>query len=125
MENEIKENFEIIVTQNMINDYAIASKDFNPIHLDKAFAQKSIFKKRIAHGMLTLSIIMEYLYKIYSKFWFDDSSLEARFKNPLFADEKIIISHIEKNISENKKIIKVLCLKENGDEVLTANLTIN
>jgi len=68
---------------------------------------------------------MEYLYKIYSKFWFDDSSLEARFKNPLFADEKIIISHIEKNISENKKIIKVLCLKENGDEVLTANLTIN
>lgn len=125
MENKIKENFEIIVTQNMINDYAFASKDFNPIHLDEDFAKKSIFKKRIAHGMLTLSIIMEYLYESYSEFWFDDSSIDARFKNPLFAEEKIIISHSEKNITESKKNIKVMCIKENGDEVLTANLTIN
>jgi 3-hydroxybutyryl-CoA dehydratase len=125
MENKIIEKFEIIVTQNMINDYAFASKDFNPIHIDKNFAEKSIFKKRIAHGMLTLSLIMEYLYEIYSKFWFDNSSFEARFKNPLFAEEKIIISHIEKNISENKKNIKVKCIKENGDEVVTASLTIS
>ena len=58
----------------MINDYASASKDFNPIHIDENFAKKTPFKKRIAHGMLSLSIIMEYLYKYYSKDWFNNSN---------------------------------------------------
>ena len=58
---------DIKITQEMINNYAEASKDYNPIHIDEEFASKSLFKSRIAHGMLTISIIMEYLYKIYSK----------------------------------------------------------
>ena len=49
MESKIIEKFEIIVTQNMINDYAFASKDFNPIHIDKDFAEKSIFKMSLYH----------------------------------------------------------------------------
>jgi len=107
----------------MINDYANASKDFNPIHIDENFAKKTPFKKRIAHGMLSLSIIMEYLYKYYSKDWFNNSSFEGRFKNPLFAEEKIKIILEEKNTDENKKNIKIQCLKENGDEVVSASFT--
>ena len=67
MENNITNKLDIKITQEMINDYAEASKDYNPIHIDEEFASKSLFKSRIAHGMLTISIIMEYLYKIYSK----------------------------------------------------------
>ena len=50
MENNITNKLDIKITQEMINDYAEASKDYNPIHIDEEFASKSLFKSRIAHG---------------------------------------------------------------------------
>ena len=107
----------------MINDYASASKDFNPIHLDEEFAEKSQFKKRIAHGMLTLSIIMEYLYKYYSEDWFKNSNFEGRFKNPVYSEEKIKIFHEENSIEGIGKNIKIQCMNESGEEVVSASFT--
>lgn len=50
-----------IITRTMteadIVKFAEATGDTNPIHLDEAFAKASIFKTRIAHGMLTASHI--------------------------------------------------------------------
>jgi 3-hydroxybutyryl-CoA dehydratase len=36
--------------------FAGLSGDFNPLHLSETFAQKTPFKTRVAHGMLTVSI---------------------------------------------------------------------
>src|SRR3990172_12375211 len=45
------------ITENEINLFAKAIGDFNPVHLDEAFAQKTQFKGRIAHGALSLGFI--------------------------------------------------------------------
>ena len=45
------------VSEKVVKSFAIASGDKNPIHLDKKFAEKTIFKGRIAHGMLIVSFI--------------------------------------------------------------------
>ncbi|QEK11125.1 MaoC family dehydratase [Crassaminicella thermophila] len=45
------------ITDNDIRKFASITGDFNPIHIDDTFASKTIFKKRIAHGMLTSSLI--------------------------------------------------------------------
>ena len=45
------------VSEKVVKSFAIASGDKNPIHLDKKFAEKPIFKGRIAHGMLIVSFI--------------------------------------------------------------------
>ena len=42
------------VTQRMIDDYAKASGDFNPIHLHVLAAKAFGFPRAIAHGMWTL-----------------------------------------------------------------------
>src|SRR6516162_9624971 len=37
--------------------FAGVSGDSNPVHIDNEFAQRTMFKGRIAHGMLTASFI--------------------------------------------------------------------
>lgn len=46
------------ITETDIVLFAGLTSDFNPLHTDQVFASKSVFRNRIAHGMLTLSIAM-------------------------------------------------------------------
>lgn len=45
------------VTDHDIELFAQVSTDRNPVHLDEAYAQETIFEGRIAHGMLTAGLI--------------------------------------------------------------------
>ena len=45
------------VTDREIQLFAALSGDRNPVHLDDAFAAKTIFRERIAHGMITGALI--------------------------------------------------------------------
>lgn len=45
------------VTQRDVERFAQVSGDDNPLHLDESYAKETIFKGRIAHGMLTASYI--------------------------------------------------------------------
>jgi len=45
------------ITETDIRDFASASGDVNPIHLDEAYAKTTIFGGRIAHGILTAGVI--------------------------------------------------------------------
>lgn len=44
------------VTETDIVSYAGLSGDFNSIHIDAAYAETQLFKQRVAHGLLGLSI---------------------------------------------------------------------
>jgi 3-hydroxybutyryl-CoA dehydratase len=37
--------------------FAEVSGDFNPLHIDEEYASRTVFKKRIVHGILTAGII--------------------------------------------------------------------
>ena len=50
-------SFSKTVTESDIANFAEVSGDFNPIHVDAEFASQSMFKERIAHGMLSASYI--------------------------------------------------------------------
>ena len=45
------------VTDHDIHLFAEVSTDHNPVHVDEDYAQETIFGRRIAHGMLTASLI--------------------------------------------------------------------
>lgn len=45
------------VSEADIGDFARVSGDDNPVHMDEEYARTTFFKTRIAHGMLTASLI--------------------------------------------------------------------
>ncbi len=45
------------VTEDLIQAFADASGDDNPLHLDEEYASTTMFKGRIAHGMLSASFL--------------------------------------------------------------------
>ena len=46
-----------VVTDAMVEQFAAVSGDDNPLHLDDDYAATTVFKGRIAHGMLGASFI--------------------------------------------------------------------
>lgn len=46
---------QVPVTEQRIGLFAEASDDFNPVHMDEAFAVKTAYRGRIAHGLLSAS----------------------------------------------------------------------
>ena len=45
------------ITESDIELFAKATGDFNPVHLDQAYAEKTMFKGRIAHGLLSVGLL--------------------------------------------------------------------
>lgn len=45
----------VTVTEERIGLFAEASDDFNPVHIDEAYAAKTAYRGRIAHGLLSAS----------------------------------------------------------------------
>ena len=55
---KVADSFELTFSfsQEQVDAFAEITGDKNPIHLDKGFAAKSIFARRIMHGFLSASV---------------------------------------------------------------------
>lgn len=58
---QVKEGDEIylskVITEQDIETFAEITGDFNPIHLNEEIAKGTVFKGRVAHGMLVAGLI--------------------------------------------------------------------
>ena len=70
------------ITQEEINLYAKASRDFNPIHIDPEFALQTAAKGTIAHGMLVLAYVSQMLTDAFDLDWLNGGRFNIRFKSP-------------------------------------------
>ena len=57
LELGMEASFQKAVSEQDIIAFAGVSGDKNPVHLDADYASRTVFKERIAHGMLTASYI--------------------------------------------------------------------
>ena len=73
----------ITITQERIGRYAEITEDWNPLHVDEAFARTTAFGGVIAHGMLSLNLAWELLREIHGDEGIADIELTVRFKKPV------------------------------------------
>ncbi|TVQ79558.1 MAG: hypothetical protein EA369_04515 [Bradymonadales bacterium] len=82
------ERFEITITKEMIEAYAEASGDHNPIHLSAEAARAAGLERPIAHGMLSLGLSLSAV----ESFGYSLQKLqliETKFKDKLYQGEKL------------------------------------
>jgi 3-hydroxybutyryl-CoA dehydratase len=53
----LSESLTRIVTEHDIQLFGEATGDMNPVHFDEAYARKTIFRGRVAHGALTVGFV--------------------------------------------------------------------
>jgi 3-hydroxybutyryl-CoA dehydratase len=106
------------VTQEHINMYARASGDFNPIHIDPEFARGTAAGGTIAHGMLILAYVSEFMTAGFGADWLAGGSLGARFKTPARPGDMVTVSGKVIDYSDGLVKCEVLCANQNGEPVI-------
>ena len=111
-------------SQQNVSEYANASGDQNPIHINKEFASQTIFKETIAHGMMIGAFLGEIIFLEYEDKWLDSGSIDIKFKAPIFMDEEIQV--FGEVINDENKIVKlnVSVIKNDGTEAIKSYATI-
>tara|TARA_B100000989_G_C19501724_1_gene454586 strand:+ start:951 stop:1385 length:435 start_codon:yes stop_codon:yes gene_type:complete len=114
-----------IIEEKDINVFAKVTGDLNPLHVDSKFAKNSIFKKKIAHGFLTASLISSVIGMKLPGPGSIYLSQSLKFLAPVFLGDQIETHVIVKNIiqEKNKIILDTYCSK-NGDKVLVGEAKI-
>ena len=84
--------------------YSKVSRDNNPLHMDKAYGQVTVYGEQVVFGMLGVETLLN-LYQISA------SRLEVKFNSPLFLGRKYDYSRKDKNgiislyLSENHTVL--------------------
>ena len=108
------------ITETDINDFAKVTGDFNPVHLDQAYAEKTIFKGRIAHGLLSVGLFSTILGNILPGHGTIYLSQEAKFLAPVRIGDTITakVEVLELNAERNRVKFKTTCINQEGKVVI-------
>lgn len=106
------------VTQEVINNFAVASGDNNPVHVDAAFAAGTMFKGTIAHGMLSAAYISAVLGTQLPGPGAIYASQTLKFRAPVRPGDTVVTQCTVKEVVRDKKrvILDTKCMV--GDVVV-------
>ena len=105
----------IKVSDANIKKFASASGDKNPIHLNENFAKNTIFKTRIAHGMLIASFVSSVIGNKFPGNGTIYVSQNLEFKRPVKINDIVKIKVVlEKKIEKKRWCqLKTICFVKN------------
>lgn len=113
-------SFTKTVSEHDVYTYAGVSGDFNPAHVNEVEAQKGMFGKRIAHGMLSAGFISTVLGTQLPGPGTIYMGQELRFTKPVFFGDTITatVTVVELIPEKNRAILDTVCTNQNGEVVI-------
>jgi 3-hydroxybutyryl-CoA dehydratase len=108
------------ITEKDINDFARVTGDFNPVHLDQAYAEKTQFKGRIAHGLLSVGFLSGVLGNILPGHGTIYLSQEVKFLAPVRIGDTIraVVEVLELIYEKNRAKLRTTCTNQDGKLVV-------
>ena len=119
-------SFTKTVSEHDVYTYAGVSGDFNPAHVNEVEAQKGMFGKRIAHGMLSAGFISTVLGTQLPGPGTIYMGQELRFTKPVFFGDTITatVTVAELIPEKNRAILDTVCTNQNGEVVISGFATV-
>ena len=108
------------VSYEMVRKFAEISGDWNPAHHDAEYAANTVFKKQIAHGMISVaqfSGIFGMDMPGLGAIWMNQS---AKFLAPVYLDQpyKAVVEVKEVNAERNVVVFDTYCMDAEGKKVV-------
>ena len=112
------------VTENDIELFAEVSGDFNPVHVDEAYASKTFFQGRIAHGILAVALISTAMAKLPGLVILISHS--SRFLKPVRIGDTITVVCEATEVRKEKGIVTCqnTCRNQHGEVIVEAETTV-
>ena len=114
------------ITDEDIQAFADVTGDHNPIHLDDEYAAKTRFGCRIAHGMLSASLISAVLANELPGAGSVYLSQTLKFVKPVFPGDAVTARVTVTGIRDDKPIItlETVCVNQHDEPVLKGEATV-
>lgn len=109
-----------VITDELVKDFARVSGDFNPVHLDQAYAEKTSFKGKIAHGALSVALLSTVLGNILPGDGTIYLSHEIKFLSPVRIGDTLTVrvEVVELLPERNRAKFRTTCTNQDGTLVV-------
>ncbi|EKN4261929.1 MaoC family dehydratase [Escherichia coli] len=91
------------ITDADIKQFAGLSGDRNPVHLDEEYANNSMFKKRIAHGMISSSFFSALFGTKLPGEGCVYVAQSLKFRKPIYIDDTVVATVVVNTIDKVKR----------------------
>ena len=108
------------ISQVQLVKYAGASGDYNRIHIDKAFAENTPLKDVIAHGMLSMAFMGQYLDKLTNN-KLQVKKFKVRFQAMVRVGDEITCEGEIKDANEEELMIELVAKNQKGEKVIVGD----
>ena len=114
------------IEQSDIDAFARVTGDHNPVHVDEEFAKTTRFGRRIAHGMLTASLISAVLANKLPGEGSVYLGQTLQFVAPVFPGDEITARVTVREVREDKPILKLetVCVNQRDEIVIRGEATV-
>ena len=122
----MKDSVAKIITGEYIDKFADISLDRNPVHLDEEYAAKTMFKKRISHGILVSGLISAVLGTKLPGEGAIYMGQELKFMAPVYIGDEITatVEIVELVPEKNRVICSTICTNQDGKQVIVGKATL-
>jgi len=111
----MSESFTKTVSERDVELFGEVSGDVNPLHFDETFAKGTIFKGRIAHGVLSASYISTVLGMKMPGPGTIFMSLTTRFKAPVRIGDTVTATCTVREVNAEKRRVVFDCVCKVGE----------
>ena len=120
----LKQGFEAVFTHDMMEQFAVISGDYNPLHVDRNYAMQHGFPGPVVFGLMSASLYSRLVGMYLPGQHALLQGLDVDFNKPCFAGERL---HVEGEVfymNEAYKRIEIRARIRKADRALVSKSTI-
>ena len=116
----------LLVSESVVEAFGKTVGDLNPIHFDETFAKTTRFGRRVAHGMLSASLISAVLGNKLPGPGSIYISQSLQFTSPVYLGDELTAIVTVTNLRQDKPIatLETICKNQDGTAVLKGEAVI-